>query len=232
MSAFHAIFSEWPYAVLFSVLQYISYVIVVPSCMDPTISTPLLFQKAVVISLLADRHRLYKLFGLVLWMWASTALTALWFQNSQTKLKFHHLLLVRCDWEIHHRLCGIALKSQTRIEAIFCVLCAPVNIFGTHLDVLRQSCKEEFVKSLGIHMKVLKLRSAVFHNIFGAVEVKLNGFENSALYGDKYSISWFLRPQTSSKRAHHTLSRKLLRAQRDIRYGDFGPHCFQVQVYW
>jgi hypothetical protein len=26
------------------------------------------------------------------------------------KPRFHHLLLVRCDWEIHRHLCGIALK--------------------------------------------------------------------------------------------------------------------------
>jgi hypothetical protein len=27
-----------------------------------------------------------------------------------TSPRFHHLLLIRSDWEIHHYLCGITLK--------------------------------------------------------------------------------------------------------------------------
>jgi hypothetical protein len=46
------------------------------------------------------------------------------------KPTFHHLL--QCDLEIHCHLCDIALK-KVKAEAILCVLCAPVNIFGTHL---------------------------------------------------------------------------------------------------
>jgi hypothetical protein len=63
---------------------------------------------------------------------ASIALTALLFQYSQMKSRFHYLLLVRCDWEIHCHLCGIALR-KVKAEAILCVLCAPVSIFGTHV---------------------------------------------------------------------------------------------------
>jgi hypothetical protein len=62
---------------------------------------------------------------------ATTALTALWFEYSQIKPRFHHLLLVWCDWEICGQFCGIALK-KVKVEDILCVLCAPVNIIGTH----------------------------------------------------------------------------------------------------
>jgi hypothetical protein len=63
-------------------------------------------------------------------MCASTALTVLWFQRSQMKATFHHMLLVWCDSEIHHHLCGTALKVKA--EANLCILCAPVSIFWTH----------------------------------------------------------------------------------------------------
>jgi hypothetical protein len=53
MSAFHAFCSEWPYAV-FSISQYTCDVIVVPCCMNYTISTPFLSQNTVAISLLAE----------------------------------------------------------------------------------------------------------------------------------------------------------------------------------
>jgi hypothetical protein len=76
------------------------------------------------------RQRLFKLFRLVWWI-KSTALTALWFQHSQMKPRFNHLLFVRYDWEIKSHLCGLAQKVKT--EAILCVLCAPVSIFETHL---------------------------------------------------------------------------------------------------
>jgi hypothetical protein len=47
-------------------------------------------------------------------------------------LTFHHLLLIRCDWEIIRQFCGITLK-KVKAEAILCVLCAPVSIFWTLL---------------------------------------------------------------------------------------------------
>jgi hypothetical protein len=42
----------------------------------------------------------------------SNAFTAFGFQNSQMKPRFHHLLLVWCDWEIHFHVRGIALKKS------------------------------------------------------------------------------------------------------------------------
>jgi hypothetical protein len=63
-------------------------------------------------------------------VYASTALTSLWFQYSQMKPRLQHLL--RCDLEIHRHLCGVALK-KVKDEAIICVLCASVSISGTHL---------------------------------------------------------------------------------------------------
>jgi hypothetical protein len=53
-AAFHAFCSDWPYAVFYSVSQYASDVSVVLCCTNSTISTPLLSQKAVAISFLAD----------------------------------------------------------------------------------------------------------------------------------------------------------------------------------
>jgi hypothetical protein len=49
-------------------------------------------------------------------------LIALWFQYSQMKPRFHHLLLVWCDWEIHPLLCGI-VKKKFKTEAVLSVLC-------------------------------------------------------------------------------------------------------------
>jgi hypothetical protein len=100
VSAFHVFCSEWPYAVFLSVPQYTSDVTVVPCCMNSTI-----------LSQLSGR-RFFKLFRLVWWMYfASTALTAPCSQNSQMKPRFHRLLVLRCDWEIHRHLCGIAVKK-------------------------------------------------------------------------------------------------------------------------
>jgi hypothetical protein len=132
MSAFHAFCSEWPYAVFSSVSQYTSDITVVPCCMNSTISTLFLSQKTGVISFLAGRQHLFKLFWLLWWMCASTALTALWFQHSQMKPRFHHLLLMWCD----HHLCSITLKKtkpkpfsaycaypRTFLEKILCKTC-------------------------------------------------------------------------------------------------------------
>jgi hypothetical protein len=94
----------------FSVLQCTYDIIVVPCCMNSTISTPFLSHKSAGIKFLADNVCLN--FSACLEnMCASTTLTALWFQHLQMKPRFHHLLLVQCDWEIHGHLCGIALKK-------------------------------------------------------------------------------------------------------------------------
>jgi hypothetical protein len=52
---------------------------------------------------------------------ASTALTALCFQYSLMKSRFHPLLLVRCDSEIYYILYGIAIrKSKSKPFSAFC----------------------------------------------------------------------------------------------------------------
>jgi hypothetical protein len=103
----------------FRVLHYTSDAIVVPCCMNFTISTPFLSQKTVAISFLADVC--LNFFGLFGELCASTALTTLWFQHSQMKPRLHHLLLVRCDWEINRHLCGIALrKTKPKPFSAFC----------------------------------------------------------------------------------------------------------------
>jgi hypothetical protein len=52
----------------FSVSQYTCNVIVVPCCMNSTISSPFPSQKTVAISFLADRQRCLNFFRLVWWM--------------------------------------------------------------------------------------------------------------------------------------------------------------------
>jgi hypothetical protein len=42
---------------------------------------------------------------------------------------FHHPSFVRCDWEIRRHIRGTALKKKVKAEAIFCVLCAPLEHF-------------------------------------------------------------------------------------------------------
>jgi hypothetical protein len=67
MSAFHAFFSEWPYAVFLGVggvSQYTGDVIVVPCCMNSTISTHSLSQETDAISFVADNICLNFFFGL------------------------------------------------------------------------------------------------------------------------------------------------------------------------
>jgi hypothetical protein len=75
----------------FCVLQCTYDVFVAP--MNSTISTLILFQKTATISFLLDTVYLDFLSCLVN-VCASTALIALWFQNSQMEPRFHHLLLV------------------------------------------------------------------------------------------------------------------------------------------
>jgi hypothetical protein len=57
MSSFHAFFLHGP-TQFFGVSQYTSDVIVVPCCINSTISTPFLSQKRVANSFLADIVRL------------------------------------------------------------------------------------------------------------------------------------------------------------------------------
>jgi hypothetical protein len=132
-STFHSFYSEWSaLRSFFSVLQYTSDVIVVPCFINCTMSAHFLSQRTVDVSFLVDNVCL-NLSASLTNVCVSTALTALRFQRSQMKPRFRHLLLVSCDWEIHRHFCGIALKESAKAEAILCVLCAPVSIFGTYL---------------------------------------------------------------------------------------------------
>jgi hypothetical protein len=85
-----------------SVSQYISDVIIHGQ-------HSFLFQKTVTIIFLTDNVWLIFPACLVN-VYAHTALSALWFQNSRMKQRFHHLLLVQYDWEIHRHHGGVALK--------------------------------------------------------------------------------------------------------------------------
>jgi hypothetical protein len=63
---------------------------------------------------------------------ASTYLTALWFQHSQMKPRFHHLVLKWCDWEIHRHLCDITLRSQSWSNSL-CFMRTLEHFWRTHL---------------------------------------------------------------------------------------------------
>jgi hypothetical protein len=53
------------------------------------------------------------------------------------KPRFHHLLLVQCDWDLHRHLCGIALnKSQSRSHSLR--VCAHPWTFSE--PILRKTC--------------------------------------------------------------------------------------------
>jgi hypothetical protein len=68
---------------------------------------------------LSGRQRLFKLFlSCLVNGGLSTALSALWFQDSQTKPKFHHMLLLLYDLEINRNFRGTALKSQRRNHSL------------------------------------------------------------------------------------------------------------------
>jgi hypothetical protein len=119
MSALHVFCSARSYEVI-SVLQHTSDFIVVPCWMNFTVSTPFLSQKTRVISFLAYNICLSFTTFLVN-VGISTALTAIWFQHLQMKPRFHHLIFVRCGWEIHRHLRGIALqKSKLKPIYVFC----------------------------------------------------------------------------------------------------------------
>jgi hypothetical protein len=83
------------------------------------------------------------------------------------------ILLIRCDWEIHRHLCGIALKGLQNPKP-FSAFCAHSWVFLEHifrrpcdcLPKLLKSRREDRVKFMEIHKKFLKLWSAVFYKFF------------------------------------------------------------------
>ena len=98
-----------------TVSLYTSDITVVPHCINSTISTPFLSQKTAASSFLDNDVYLifFGLFGDCVYINCFA-----WFQHSRMKPRFHHLLLVRSDWEIRRHVCGIALKSQSRSHSV------------------------------------------------------------------------------------------------------------------
>jgi exonuclease V gamma subunit len=81
---------------------------VVPCCMN---STTFLSQKTVAISFLAD------IFSDFL-AYLMDALTAVWFQHSQMRPMFPHLLLIQCDRNSQPSLWYHSKKSQSRSHSL------------------------------------------------------------------------------------------------------------------
>jgi hypothetical protein len=90
-----------------SLLHYTFDVFVIPCCMNSIISTALMSQKTVVISIVPGGPVCLNSFLDLLG--ESTTLNVLW---------FHHLLLLRCEREIKCHLCGIAVKIQSRNHSL------------------------------------------------------------------------------------------------------------------
>jgi hypothetical protein len=93
-------------------------------------------------------------FGLSVNVCASTALTAFRFQHSQMNSRFHHLSLVRWNWEIHSHLCGIALKNLKP---------KPFSAFRAHPlafsePALRKTCDSNSITDNFVVMSEWKLR--------------------------------------------------------------------------
>jgi hypothetical protein len=89
-------------------------------------------------------------------MCASTAFTALWFDQLEIKLICFHILLVWRYWAIHCRPCG-------------CVLNATMSLFLEpimHKTPYRLTC-DSLIETVRIHVKVMKLWGADFPKFFG-----------------------------------------------------------------
>jgi hypothetical protein len=160
--------SEWPYTVSSVFLNTLLTLLSSFYLMKSSISTLFLSQQTVAIRFLAGRCYLTSLacFANVC---ASTALTALWFQHSQMKPRFHHLLIIQWEWEIHSHLRGTVLKmSKLKPFSAFCVhmqpFLRPMLCRTCHsLALLWYPCREHCMKSVETRMKFLSLWSAIFH---------------------------------------------------------------------
>jgi hypothetical protein len=102
----------------FFISRYTFDAIAVPYCMNSTITTPFLFQKTAVISFLVNDYlKIFGLFGECVCIYCDCSLVSTY----TLKPRFHHLLFVLRDWEIHHHLCGAAVnKSKPKQFSAFC----------------------------------------------------------------------------------------------------------------
>jgi hypothetical protein len=124
--------------------------------MNCTINTPFLAQKQLPLAYRKQRRFVPTFSTYSVSVCVSTTLIAVLFQHSQVKPWFHHLLPLRCDRKIHRDICDIILNI--------------LNYEGNHfLRFVRT--RERFrnascLKFLEIHTKIMKLWSAVFHELF------------------------------------------------------------------
>jgi hypothetical protein len=90
------------------------------------------------------------------------------------KPRFHHLLLTHTMWLSNSSPSSWYRSKKVKAKAILCILCTPMSISEIHLSqnlrqpsltvIISQRTMGKFVE---IHMKVLKLWSAIFHKFFG-----------------------------------------------------------------
>jgi hypothetical protein len=155
--------------------------------MSSTISTPFVSSKNTCHQVSGSRQGLFKLLDLFGDVRASTALTALGFQRSQMRARFHRLLLVPCDWEIHR-----SKKSKPKPFCAFFVhlwaFSEPILLkFYGSLASLWQSLRGEFVREI----------CGNSHETFEIVKRRLSQILLSALWS-RSSLTTDGRPTTSS----------------------------------
>jgi hypothetical protein len=139
-------------------------------------------------------------------VYASTALTALWFKHSQMKPRFHHLLLIKLklrgflvrkriiptyDWEIHHHHCVITLKRSLCFvhthEHYQSPSCTKLEIAEPNCDNLIKNCHEICGNS-----RSYETVSAVFHKFFS----QLFGQDDHSLQIDNHFTLHYERSQS------------------------------------
>jgi hypothetical protein len=136
-------------------------------------------------------------------VWCVFALTALWIQHSQMKPRFHHLLLVWCDWEIYCHLCGIALKNSKpkSFSVLYAPQQTPCQLNLLMVRVLRPPEPERLVNCYKITMACvsvdgLKCYTSVFRGKKGvASRLYLLLFESHFKYFGVFSSTPFTQKE-------------------------------------
>jgi hypothetical protein len=94
-------------------------------------------------------------------MWVRHSSPSLWYHSKNIKAEVIHLMLVGCEWDICHHLCSITPKtSKPKSFSVFCghpwAFLEPIlHRTGVSLAYLRESYREQCMKLVEIHTKVL-----------------------------------------------------------------------------
>jgi hypothetical protein len=134
ISAFHAFCPEWPY-IFFGVSQYSSDVIVVPCCMNFTIST-LPVPETVACHHLSERKRLFKLFRLI---WLACVPPLLWLPSGFNTHERTPGFITWYSYNVIEKLISIFVyrSKKLKAEAIYAFCAHPWAFLE---PILRKTC--------------------------------------------------------------------------------------------